>query len=324
MNLLVNKMEYIEKELAGKLPAPNAAEMQQMMIKISKMPGFLLKWFFKKNIEKIRASMGGTPRDITTRTISIENKIIQGYKNDLGIRIYTPEGESIRPLMMFYHGGGWIGGSLKAVEEYCKAVSDQADCVVISVDYHLAPEHPFPEGLEDSYLAIKWAVTNQKLLHIDSTHVIVSGDSSGGNFSAILCMLARERKEFSIRKQILIYPATDLVIKGDSSTAGDMPAKIGKAFYSLYVKRGTDIMHPQISPIYQKDFSNLPDALITVGDQDGLYKSTLEYAKKLDKAGNKVCFILYKGANHAFIDDTGNSDQANDFVKEASKFLVQK
>jgi acetyl esterase/lipase len=288
------------------------------------LPGFLVKWLFKKNIESIRASMGGDQRDITTRPIIINNETIQGFKNELGIRIYSPEGDSTRPLMMFYHGGGWIGGSLKAVEEYCKGVCDQADCVVISVDYHLAPEHPFPEGLEDSYKAIKWAVANRNRLNIDDKRIIVSGDSAGGNFSAVICLMARERKDFSIWKQILIYPGTDLVVKKNAAPApGEMPVKIGKAFFALYTKRGTDLSQPYISPMYARDFSNLPEALITVGEKDGLYKSSLIYANKLSDAGNHVKFILYKGANHAFIDDTGNSDQADDFVKEAAAFIKQ-
>ncbi|MHA1674175.1 MAG: alpha/beta hydrolase [Promethearchaeota archaeon] len=316
-------MDYIEKELAGKPPAQIGEDMGQMMMKMAKLPGFLITWLFKKKIEDIRASMGGDPRDITTRPIIINNKTIQGYKSQFGIRIYSPEGDKIRPLMMFYHGGGWIGGSLKAVEEYCKAVSDQADCVVISVDYHLAPEHPFPEGLEDSYMAIKWAVASKNLIKIDENRITVSGDSAGGNFSAVLSFMARERKEFSIKKQILIYPGTDLVIKKDSAAPGEMPPKIGKAFYSLYTKRGTDMSHPYLSPIYEKDFTNLPEALVTVGDQDGLYKSSLIYANKLSDAGNNVKFILYKGANHAFIDDTGNSNQADDFVREAAAFIKQ-
>ena len=317
-------MEFIEKELTGKPPVQNAEDMGQMMGKMAKLPGFLVKWLFKKNIKNIRASMGGDPRDITTRPITIKNETIQGFKNELGIRIYSPEGDLTRSLMMFYHGVGWIGGSLKAVEEYCKGVCDQADCVVISVDYHLAPEYPFPEGLEDSYTAIKWAVATRNRLNIDDKRIVVSGDSAGGNFSAVICLMAREKKEFSIWKQILIYPGTDLVVKKNAAPApGEMPVKIGKAFFSLYTKRGTDLSQPYISPMYARDFSNLPEALITVGDKDGLYKTSLKFANKLSDAGNHVKFILYKGANHAFIDDTGNSDQANDFVREAAAFIKQ-
>ncbi|MHA1672389.1 MAG: alpha/beta hydrolase [Promethearchaeota archaeon] len=316
-------MEYVEKELAGKPPAKGGEEMMAMMGKMAKMPGFLIKMIFKKNINSIRASMGGDPRDITTRKINIENKMIPGYQSEIGIRIYSPEGDAVRPLMMFYHGGGWIGGSLKAVEEYCKGVSDQADCVVISVDYHLAPEHPFPEGLEDSYAAIKWAVANSENLKIDTNRISLSGDSSGGNFSAIISHLSQERKDFSIQKQILIYTVTDLVPKEGAKGPNDMPEKIGKAFYSLYTKRGTPMDQPKISPMFSKNFENQPDALITVGDQDGLFKSSLEYAKKLDAAGNRVKFILYKGQNHAFIDDVGNSEAADDFVSEAAAFIKQ-
>ena len=92
--------------------------------------------------------------------------------------------------------------TIEAVEDYCKGVCDQADCVVISVEYHLAPEHPYPEGLEDSYLAVKWAVENKSELNLDENKIIVSGDSAGGNFSAVLTFMAKERKEFKIAKQI--------------------------------------------------------------------------------------------------------------------------
>ena len=316
-------MEFIEKELAGKQLDPNTKNFGEMMMKMAKMPEFLIKFLLKKKIEDIRAGMGGDPRDITTQKIIIENKTIQGFKRELGIRIYSPEGEATRPLMMFYHGGGWIGGSLKAVEEYCKGVSDQADCMVISVDYHLAPEYPYPEGLEDSYAAIKWAVANKDLLHIDPDQITVSGDSAGGNFSAVLTLMAIERKEFSIQKQILIYPGTDLLISDEPASPDEMPPKVSKAFYSLYVKRGTDMSHPYLSPLHADDFHNLPAALITVGSKDSLYKTSLEYANKLNDAGVPVKFILYKDAVHAFIDDTGNSDQADDFVREAAAFIKQ-
>ncbi|GAG95316.1 unnamed protein product [marine sediment metagenome] len=196
--------------------------------------------------------------------------------------------------------------------------------MVISVEYHLAPEHPYPEGLEDSYLAIKWAVENKTELNIDENKIIVSGDSAGGNFSAVLAFMAKERKEFNIAKQILIYPATTFDYNGDIDEDSPFSAsmrKVTRSMISLYFKGKVDSSDPYISPSMAKDFSNLPDALIAVGDQDFLYKSSLDYADKLDKAGNTVKFILYKTANHAFIDDTGNSEQADDLVHEVSLFI---
>jgi len=316
------KMDYLEKDLPGK-------QMEEPMDlskleKMAKLPSFLVKILLKVNIKKIRAMMGGDSKDITTRIIKSEDKIILGYRNDVRIRIYKPEENIKRPLMVFFHGGGWIGGSLGAVEDYCKGVCDQADCVVISVEYHLAPEHPYPVGLEDSYLAIKWAVENKSELNIDENKIIVSGDSAGGNFSAVLTFMAKERKEFKIAKQILIYPATVFDAKDDPNEGPPVSAamkKLTRSMISFYLKGKADSSDPYISPALAKDFDGLPDALIAVGDQDMLYKSSLEYAKKLDEAGNVVKFILYKNANHAFIDDVGNSEQADDFVHEASFFI---
>lgn len=315
-------MEYVEKELPGK-QTEEPMDLSKME-KMAKLPSFLVKFLLKKNIKNIRAMMGGDSKDITTRSITSEDKIISGYKSDLRIRIYKPEENVKRSLMVFFHGGGWIGGSLEAVEDYCKGVCDQADCVVISVEYHLAPEHPYPEGVEDSYLAVKWAVENKSELNIDENKIIVSGDSAGGNFSAVLTLMANDRKEFNIAKQILIYPATTFDNNGETDENSPISAgmrKVTRIMISLYFKGKVDSSDPYISPAIAKDSSNLPDALIAVGDQDFLYKSSLDYAKKLDEAGNRVKFILYKNANHAFIDDTGNSEQADDLVNEASLFI---
>lgn len=313
-------MEYIEKEFSVKqLEEP---EDFLNLEEITHLPISVIETFLKENIEKIRAGMGGDCKDITTRTIISEDKIIPGYKSDLRIRIYKPEDTKKRPLMVFFHGGGWFGGSIESIEEYCKGVCDQADCVVISVDYHLAPENPYPEGLEDCYLAIKWAVKNKSKLNIDENKIIVSGDSAGGNFSAVLTLMAKHRKEFRIAKQILIYPATNLNINPQESSIDSAEGdKIFQAMINVYLQDKVDSSDPNVSPALAKDFKKLADALIAVGDQDALYKSSLEYTKRLDKAGNKVKFIPYKNADHAFIDRTGNSDQPDDLVKEAAEFI---
>ncbi|MCP4760195.1 MAG: alpha/beta hydrolase [archaeon] len=313
-------MEYLEKDL----PPYQVTDMPSMDL-VGKLPSFMLKIMFKLMLKKFRSMMGGDSIDMTTRAIISEDKTISGFKSDVLIRIYKPkeDPDKIRPLLVFFHGGGYFGGSIGAVEEYCKGVSDQADCVVINVDYHLAPEHPYPEGLEDNYNAIKWAVENKSELNIDENKIIVGGDSAGGGFSASLSFMAKDRKEFSIAKQILIYPATTFKDEVQESEAPAAMLKVSSIMTSLYIKGDEDITHPYISPALAKDFSNLPDALIAVGEDDFLYAGSKKYAEKLDKAGNKVRFILYKNANHAFIDDTGNSEQANDLVHEAALFILE-
>jgi len=314
-------MDYIEKDI----PVKEIEPMDMSMFnKMAKMPRFLIRYFLKKNIWIIRESFGGNSRDITKRSIKMENRKIDGLKGKIKIQIFMPEGEKKqRPLLMFYHGGGWVAGTMWAVENFCKGVCDQADCVVISVGYHLAPIHPYPIGLEDSYAAIKWAVENKDYLQIDLSKIILSGDSAGGNFAAVLSLIAYERKEFSINKQILIYPATNLAepMMTDTSKIPLGLMKVNEAMMDLYFKGKVNKKDPHISPVFAKDLSNFPATLITVGGQDFLSESSLAFGKKLDAAGTAVKFILYKNANHAFIDDTGNSDIADDFVRETAEFI---
>ncbi|MFD0619102.1 alpha/beta hydrolase [Paenibacillus sp. GCM10027629] len=286
-----------------------------------RMPSLVTKFFIKANVKKIRKMMGGVSKDISVRPIHIEDRNIRGYKSDFRIRIYKPEGDAKRPLMVFLHGGGWFGGSIDAVHDYCKAVADQADCVVLSVDYHLAPEAPFPEGLEDSYAAVKWGVEHAEELNIDVDNLIVSGDSAGGNYSAIISILARDRAEFHISRQILLYPATDLSVMGSDMTNKSERA-FGEAILEMYLKKSKEPLDsPFVSPMHCKDHTKLPDALIVVGDLDFLKDSSLAYANKLKDAGNKVHFSLYKNTRHAFIDNTGNCKQAEDFIGEVNDFI---
>lgn len=306
-------MEYIEKDF------PLEAQQAKKMGGYIKMPAALTKMWVKKNVGMVRAMMGGKSRDITSRPITVEDRMIRGYARDIRIRVYSPEGNKKRPLMVFCHGGGWVGGSVEAVEDYCKAVADRGDCVVLSVDYHLAPEGPFPEGVEDAYKALQWGVSRARELNIDEERVSVSGDSAGGNFAAVLSLMARERGDVRIDKQILVYPATDLT----NMAAG--PDKTQNAFseamLELYLEDMKKADHPHVSPAKCNNLTNMPKTLIAVGDLDFLFESSLAYSRKLHEAGNVVKFLLYRNTNHAFIDNTGNCPQAEDLIDEVARFL---
>lgn len=285
-----------------------------------KMPTFVGKLWMKSNVKKLRSMMGGLSKDISTRPIIVEDKNIKGYKNDIRIRIYRPEEAKKRPVMIFIHGGGWFAGAIDAVHDYCKAISDKADTLIISVDYGLAPENPYPTGVEDCYAAVKWAIENKDELNIDTDNVIVSGDSAGGNYSAVISIMARDRKEFNISKQILLYPATDL-----QSMEVDNSDKMAKIFSEVilewYLKKKSKATDKYVSPMYCDDLSNLASAFIVVGDLDFLHESSLKYAEKLEKAGNEVKFSLYKNTRHAFIDNTGNCPQADALIEEVVEFI---
>ena len=283
--------------------------------KLDKLPKFITYLIFRLNIKKMRKMMGGKSKDITSRKILVSEEMIKGYEQDIKVQVFTPEVDEKRPLLMFYHGGGFFGGSLWAVADFCRLVADMANTVVVSVDYSLCPEYKFPVAVEDSYNAILWSIKNNDKLNIDTNRIRVSGDSAGGTLSAVMTLLAKDRKEFSIDKQILIYPATNFnkgVVEKSATSI---------ALMKLYMKKYKDSNNPYVSPFLFGDHSGLPEALICCGEYDFLLEDTLLYADKLDKANVPVTHITYKNEFHAFIDDTGVNENANDLVNVISKFL---
>lgn len=309
-------VRYAEKGLGPIELDPDAKNKERL----SRTPGPLVKLLVRLNLQKIRDGMGGVSRDITRRPVRSEDRAIEGYAEEIRIRVYTPEGDGVRPLMMFHHGGGWFGGTVEAVEDFCKGVADQADCVVVSTDYHLAPEYKHPVAIEDSYKALQWAVANADVLGIDASSVTVAGDSAGGNIAAVLAIMANDRDDVSISRQVLIYPALDNTI---DNMRTNFPAahKAMAAAVTLYVGDKRRSNEPYVSPALYDDLASLPPALIAVGELDDLRKTSLAYAEALDGADVDVDFIVYRNANHAFIDNAGNNANADDLVSEVARFI---
>jgi len=304
-------MDFCEKQFTKRKPL--------VINKDPKLTYGVQKFLMKKAYKFVRTQMGGKSKDISTREISIKDEIINGYEDPITVRVYKPVEEKIRPVMVFCHGGGWVGGTIDVTHDYCKAVSDFADCVVVSVDYHLAPEKKYPVGLEDAYAAIKWTLNNKERLQIDEKQLIVSGDSAGGNLSVALCFMAHDRQEFEIAKQILLYPAVS--IDHTNSKYKIEKNLLLDGFSELYLPSEDLRGARYISPFAQPNLENLPPVLITVGTHDFLFNQVFRFAKRLDEAGNSVRFVLYKNIDHAFVDNTGYCPYAEDFIKEVSRFI---
>lgn len=284
--------------------------------KLDKLPKFITYLFFRFSIKKIRRMMGGNSKDVTSRKILESEEIITEYGENIKVQVFKPEENEKRPLLMFYHGGGFFGGSLSAVADFCRLVSDVANTVVVSVDYRLCPEHKYPAAVDDSYNAILWSINNKDTLNIDTNKIRVCGDSAGGTLAAVMTLLAKDKNEFSIDKQVLIYPATNFnkgVVEKSSTSIAVM---------KLYLKNYRDANNPYVSPFHYIDHKDLPEALICCGEYDFLLEDTLLYAEKLDKANVPITHITYKNEFHAFIDDTGNNKNANDLINEIAKFLT--
>ncbi len=281
----------------------------------------------------IRASMGWPNIDVTAGGIYTEERAIPGTDLPIPVRIYSP-GKPVRmPAVVFFHGGGFIGGTVKTVENPCKALAEKAGAVVVSVDYRLAPEYPFPAGLTDCFDVVTWVHTNARELKIDEKRLTVAGDSAGGNLSAACTIMDRDRKTGMIALQALIYPTVDLVctpckdyiwdlseynirhhrelIEGIiSALRGDVGL-----LRSLYVQ-GRDSADPLVSPLYVADASELAPALILTAEYDALRLEAEAFARKLTRASVRTRLIRYSGMDHAFMDKIGLYPQAEDCIEE--------
>src|SRR6059058_3984657 len=139
----------------------------------------------------------------------VENRALPGPLGEIPVRVYTPEGRAPFPVLVYFHGGGWVIGSLEKHDGVCRHLANAAGAVVVSVDYRLAPEHPFPASGEDAYAATRWVAANAAVIGGDATRIAVGGDSAGGNLAAVVSLMARDRGGPKIAFQLLVYPVTN-------------------------------------------------------------------------------------------------------------------
>jgi acetyl esterase len=236
---------------------------------------------------------------------SIDDSVIPGRACPINVRIYRPRGATPHAVVVYLHGGGWVVGDLDTHDATTSALAARAGCVVVSVDYRLAPEHPFPAGLEDCYDALAYVAAHAESLGVDPSRLAVAGDSAGANLAAALCLLARERGGPPIAFQLLVYPATDHF--------GDWPsyAELGDGRHGLSL----ELMHwfsgqylPdraaaddwRASPVRATDFTGLPPALVMTAEYDPLRDEGEAYAMRLAQAGVATTVHRYEKAAHGF------------------------
>lgn len=225
---------------------------------------------------------------------------------NIPVRVFSPENEANCPVLLFFHGGGWATGSIDSYNKVCTNMVRLTNYKVVSVDYRLAPENPFPIGLEDCYQAAKAFITNSE---INEREVTLIGDSAGGNLAAALSLLAKERKEFKVNKQILIYPSTyndhtdNSPFKSvvENGTEYLMTSKRIRDYMDLYKSKDDDIYSPYFAPLLSKDLSQQPKTLIITAEYCPLRDEGEEYGRRLRHAGNYVEIYRIKDALHGFI-----------------------
>ncbi len=247
---------------------------------------------------------------------------------EIPLRIYLPAGAGPHPIVMYFHGGGFVFGDLEVVDKVARSLSNAAHAAVISVGYRLAPEHRFPTAPEDCYAATCWAVENGPTLGLDEARIAVSGDSAGGNLAAVVAMMARDRQGPKIAYQLLIYPVTD----ARPDTTNQYPSRIDNGrgylltsaamdwFFSHYLVTPDDAANPLASPI-RGVLSKLPPATVITAGFDPLHDEGKAYADALSDAGVAVKYLPNAGMIHGFMWLMGAISHARDVFDEAGCHL---
>lgn len=229
-----------------------------------------------------------------------------GPHGDFAVRVYHPTaGSDSLGCLVWIHGGGFVIGDLETADSTCRVLANSAQVVVVSVDYHLAPEHPFPAAIDDVVTALQWVVADARGLGVDPTRLAVGGDSAGGNLTAVACQLARDAGGPPIAFQLLVYPAVDLVGDYESRhTNGEgyfLTTETMEWFGRQYLS-GRDPATPRVSPILASDFSGLPPALVLTAGFDPLRDEGVAYADALEAAGVPVERVHFEDEIHGFFD----------------------
>lgn len=256
----------------------------------------------------------------------VEDRHIPGPAGEIPVRIYTPvaAGSDALPVLVYFHGGGWVIGDLETHDALCRTFANEAGVKVVAVDYRLAPEHVFPAAVDDCYAAVKWVEANGASIGIDVTRIAVAGDSAGGNLAAVVSQIAKAEKGPEISFQLLIYPVTDTDVDTASYKAnaeGYFLERDGMIwFFDQYLGKGNRD-DPRAAPLKAASLAGLPKAYVVTAGYDPLRDEGRAYADALKAAGVDTVHVNYEGMIHGFFNLQGAFDVARDAVKVASKAL---
>jgi acetyl esterase/lipase len=234
----------------------------------------------------------------------VEDTCVPGPRGPIDCRIYAPVRGQAVPALLYLHGGGWVVGDIDSHDSVCRALARRAGCVVLSVDYRLAPEHPFPAGPDDSWAALAWVADHGAELGGDPTRLAVGGDSAGGNLAAVVAVRARDAGAPALAHQLLVYPATDLTLSHDSIDENGRGYLLTKRamtwFTDLYLGADGNAKDPMASPLFTDDLSGLPPATVLTAGYDPLRDEGEAYATALEAAGVPVTTYRAPGMFHGF------------------------
>jgi len=246
--------------------------------------------------------------------VRVEDRLLPGPSGHIPIRIYTPAGPGPFPVLVYYHGGGWVMGSIETADGTCRALTNAVPCLVVSVDYRLAPEHKFPAAVEDAYAAAAWIAAEAGSLNGQAGRLAVGGVSAGGNLATVVARQARDRGTPHILYQLLTVPVTNFDFDTPSYQKNASGYGLTRAmmewFWAHYLPAAADGQHPDASPLRAPDLRGLPPAFVMTTEYDPLRDEGEAYVQRLRAAGVPVTHTCYAGMVHVFPGPKATMDMA--------------
>ncbi|MDQ0588042.1 alpha/beta hydrolase [Variovorax paradoxus] len=231
-----------------------------------------------------------------------------GPHGTIPVRLYRPLGSTARaalPVLVYFHGGGWVIGDLDTHDVLCRSLANGAGCAVVSIDYRMGPEHRFPAAVDDVLAATRWVRREAAALGLDASRLAVGGDSAGGNLAAVAAIAARDAGDLPIAFQLLIYPATDMRRGHPSHQANGQGYLLTRDtmayFHDHYIDDARHDLDWRASPLLHADLSGLPPALVLTAGYDPLRDEGMAYAEALTAAGNRAAYVCFERQIHGFI-----------------------
>ena len=274
--------------------------------------------------DAFRAMRGAEGEPVAVR--SVADRVVPGPGGDVAVRIVVPEAASLTGVLVWFHGGGWVIGDLDTSEDTQRRLADRASCVVVSVDYRLAPEHPAPAGLDDCWAATTWVADHLVDLGVPDSRIAVGGDSAGGNLAALVALRAAAGGGPDLALQVLVYPATDLTLASPSIAENGegyfLTADTMGWFTDHNLSGGLDPTDPSVSPLLapDADLARVAPALVLVAGYDPLRDEGRAYGEKLAGLGVPAEVVEYPTMIHGFLamsSLTPVSDEAADHIAAA-------
>ena len=256
----------------------------------------------------------------------VTNRTVPGPAGDIQVRIYTPEGIGPFALLVYFHGGGFVVGSLDSADQICRILCWGAGCVVVSVDYRLAPEHKFPAAPDDCLAATRWAAEHAIEFNADPTRLVVAGDSSGGNLATVTALRIRDEGGPALSGQLLIYPVADYHTPATPSYLANADGYLLTRdtmiwFWEHYLNNVSEANDPHASPLRAPDLRGLPPALVITAELDPLRDEGERYAERLQLAGVPTILSRYDGMIHGFFLFGDMFDESRQAINEATTWL---